>query len=462
MKIKSLLVLSLIFTFICCSEKTDETGMNVFQAIEVKDNPDNILRKTISFNTTEKSSCSISYWRNEDKSDMRTSRTSPAAKRHDIMLIMMKENSTYHFQITDDKQHRSETREFRTGSLDKEMKEYFITDAEDKRDFLFGGFILYANKTADYMLMIDNQAEIVWYERFAPDCCSAISYDAHTQTISFMHGKGELKPCGSNLSCIDLYGNRLLEANIGNLTHNEMHHDLYRMQDGNWIYTNFVHRDYDFSSLGLDEIKTVTGDRLTIINDKNEILWEWTCFDHLDPLKDPNILKVEKRPVIDDWMHTNSIVEDKEGNIYISCNKMKQFMKIDRKTGNVIYRLGYNGNIDIEDSVKPDRLHSLEILENGEIMLFENGDRDREYSRVLSYRVDEKNRKAEALTCIMLPLHLRSHYNSNAYRLDENHLIVHSTANQNTAIMDRQGKILWTSSQKGLSFRAIYIPDGQF
>ena len=276
-----------------------------------------------------------------------------------------------------------------------------------------------------------------------------------------MHGKSKERFCGVEISCVNLYGNIIMNSPSMAMEYPLIHHDIRQLRDGSWIYNHFIDREFDFSSLGVDEVRNVRGDGLTIIDRDGKVIWSWNCFDHLNPLDDPDILDEDGAfgfmAVTEDWLHANSIVEDSEGDFYVSFNRLKQIWKIDRETGDVVYRLGHNGDVAIPDSGVPLYLHSLSILENGDIMIFENGSAERSYSRVLAYRVNEQEKRAEVVTDITLPEDFFSPFQSSVYRVDGSHLLVHSTNGNQSAIVDNSGKIVWQLQVLTSSFRAEYI-----
>ena len=187
---KKILLLFIGFTIILtsCTKYPQFSNNPFFTLNDVKNSNDNILRKEISFNTTSQVECYIEYWSKTDKSDLQHSRVSKKSLEHSITLILLKENSTYNYQIKSNEQQKSKILSFKTEALDKDIKD-FIVSSEINDQYSFDGYILYSNKTSDYLLIIDNKANIVWYERFAPKFNVSCNFNEDTQMISFIDRK---------------------------------------------------------------------------------------------------------------------------------------------------------------------------------------------------------------------------------------------------------------------------------
>ena len=107
------------------------------------------------------------------------------------------------------------------------------------------------------------------------------------------------------------------------------------------------------------------------------ILLDWNSRDHVDRLADP----IEN--ALGDYAHLNSMQVMRDGNLLLSFRHLNQVMKIDRATGDVIWRLG--GRVTDEPSSVgqftfvddpsggPCAQHTARELANGDIQIFDNG-----------------------------------------------------------------------------------------
>ena len=139
----------------------------------------------------------------------------------------------------------------------------------------------------------------------------------------------------------------------------------------------------------------VTGIVIQKIDSAKNVVFQWRSWDHI-PITDAtheNLLTS-----IIDYMHTNSIDVDYDGNIIISSRHLDEITKIDVTTGDIIWRFGGKQNqfSFINDTAKFSHQHSARRLSNKNILLFDNGNyHSPQYSRAAEYRLDEQDKKAE-------------------------------------------------------------------
>lgn len=106
-----------------------------------------------------------------------------------------------------------------------------------------------------------------------------------------------------------------------------------------------------------------------------------------------------------DFCHTNMTYPDYDGNYLFSNRNLSTITKVDRKTGNIIWKLGGKENqftfIGENASNSPNYFsfqHHVRRNLNGNITLFDNGlQHNPQYSRGVEYKIDEVNKTAEML-----------------------------------------------------------------
>jgi len=110
----------------------------------------------------------------------------------------------------------------------------------------------------------------------------------------------------------------------------------------------------------------IWGDVVHEIDRDGRTVWEWRACEHLDPEKDA-ICRLENRTL---WPYINSLWICKDGDILISLRATNEAIKVDRETGEINARYG-RGKIT--------HGHDARELDNGNIMLFDNGSHRHEY-----------------------------------------------------------------------------------
>lgn len=131
--------------------------------------------------------------------------------------------------------------------------------------------------------------------------------------------------------------------------------------------------------------------------DKN-VIFQWRSWDHYD-LRDSY---ADLTQSLFDGIHINSIEFDLDNNLLLSALALGEITKINRQTGEIIWRMGGKNNqftfINESETYAPLYFmyqHDVRRLSNGNIVLFDGGDRDRRsWSRAVEYQMDETNMTA--------------------------------------------------------------------
>lgn len=127
--------------------------------------------------------------------------------------------------------------------------------------------------------------------------------------------------------------------------------------------------------------------------DKN-LLFEWRSIDHIPVIESQHVALTSSKI---DYVHGNSIEEDTDGNLIISCRHLDQVNKIDINNGNFIWRLGgvKNEFTLVNDSIWFTYQHDVRRLPNGHITMFDNGNFHANIcSYAREYELDEVNKTA--------------------------------------------------------------------
>jgi arylsulfate sulfotransferase len=166
------------------------------------------------------------------------------------------------------------------------------------------------------------------------------------------------------------------------------HHDFAVLPNGHVIVIAAENK-VETGLTGYTSPVVVTGDVLVDLDENHKPVWVWSEFDHLD---------VNRHPMsFPDWTHTNSIVySPDDGDLIISSRHQSWVMKIDYHdgtgTGNILWKLGYQGDFTLKNGTDPIdwqyAQHDANIASTNssgvfQMMMFDNGD-----NRVLDYNGD--------------------------------------------------------------------------
>ncbi|MCH2143204.1 MAG: aryl-sulfate sulfotransferase [Phycisphaerales bacterium] len=141
-----------------------------------------------------------------------------------------------------------------------------------------------------------------------------------------------------------------------------------------WGGVLMVVRDYrEVTQDGVS--RTWQGDRIVEMNPvTNEIVFDWSTFDHFST-DDYDVFQTNHW---NDWTHINDAhIEPSDGRIWISVRHLSRITAIDYDTGEIAFNIGMelpSGDVTVGDDLFSYQ-HSPMLLENGNLLLFDNGNR---------------------------------------------------------------------------------------
>ncbi len=252
-------------------------------------------------------------------------------------------------------------------------------------------FQLLPNQQFGYLMILENDAQPVYYKRFdylmldfKPQPNGSLTY--------FNSNTGRYYEMNRSFEVVDSF-----ECGNGYIT--DMH-ELEILSNGHAL---IIANDYEYVAMdtivaGGDPNAVVLGNIIQELDNNKNVVFEWRSWDHFQI--------TDATPDIDltgssiDYVHCNSIEEDDDGNLIISCRHMDEVTKINRQTGDIIWRLGGEYCVNnqftfINDSTGFSHQHDARRITNGNLTLFDNGNlHNPQYSRGCEYQLDETNMTA--------------------------------------------------------------------
>ncbi len=175
-------------------------------------------------------------------------------------------------------------------------------------------------------------------------------------------------------------------------------HELRIIENGHTLMFS-----YDQQRVGMDTVVSggnpnalVTGLVLQELDADKNLVFQWRSWDHYkitDATDDINLTDS-----LIDYVHGNAIELDYDGNILLSCRHMDEITKINRTTGDIIWRWGgihckNNQFTFLNDSLGFSHQHCIRRLSNGNYTIFDNGNlHSPQFSRSVEYQMDEANK----------------------------------------------------------------------
>ncbi|MFC2131230.1 aryl-sulfate sulfotransferase [Bacteroidota bacterium] len=179
-------------------------------------------------------------------------------------------------------------------------------------------------------------------------------------------------------------------------------HEFIVLPNGNVILTAMDPRWMDLSSI-IDKGEpnvNVSGSVIQELDHEKNVVFQWQSWDFID-INDTYEKTLHSGSFV--YAYINAIDIDNDGNYIVSLRHACQIIKINRTSGEIMWRLGGKKNqFEFINDYKPSdsayfsHQHHIQRLPNGNIIFFDNGwIRDPQFSRAVEYKIDESNFLAE-------------------------------------------------------------------
>lgn len=406
----------------------------------------NVLLPQIQFETHTDDRVYIEYWP-EQRLDKRQSSTFSTGRLHAITLVNLTQLTTYQFRVCRaGRTRKSKTFSFVTGAVPETV---FQPEKVKIDTSLFNGYILVrrlSKSGADAIL--NNEGDVVWYHLYDTVVSRAFSWTKY-KTVLSTYDSAEIVE-------VDLMGNEVLRMNLEDFNiSNKLHHEIvYSSKDEISLITLDSAR-LDLRRFGGSRNQMLRADGLLVVNKQGQKIWDWNLLSQTSPLHfDGGSFSLTQS-----WGHANSFTIDAHGNYLVSFRDFNQIWKISRKDGSILWKLGKNGDFEMDPDSYFIWQHGIHFNSKGELMMFDNGSaNDRPNSRVLCFRLDEDARKAVTTLKVVLPLELSDNRMCSAeYIADGKYLVCITRRGGVVAVVNDDGEILWKVILKAPSYRAYYL-----
>lgn len=256
-------------------------------------------------------------------------------------------------------------------------------------------------------------------------------------------------------------------------------HDFLILPNGHYL---LIGKQTEVQDLSLkkyfNQLHPITGskrarvkyDVIQELDKSKKPVFQWSSKDHFKP-EDADRFYLTDTAIVD-VTHFNSVDEDKNGNLLISARFYNEVLKVNKKTGKIIWRMGgkYNTLNVLNDSLPFLGQHDARFTGPNTFSLFDNGhtyDSLRQNARALEYEVNDSLNTATLIWSHSNPEIIYSQAAGNVQRIKDSHTLVNygktSPGGQNMTIelLDKRNeKILSLSFPDTMaSYRAYYYDD---
>ena len=175
-------------------------------------------------------------------------------------------------------------------------------------------------------------------------------------------------------------------------------HELQVLADGTYLMVVLTTQTVDMSRyvVGGNPAASVTEDIFQEFSPSGELIFQWRAWDHFDVRDEAQFINILSSSF--DFAHMNAIDVDTDGHILISDRNLSEITKINRDTGEIIWRLGgvHNQFTFINDPLNgPSNQHAVRVVTTNDYTMFDNGNlHNPSMSRGVEYLINPTNQTA--------------------------------------------------------------------
>lgn len=310
--------------------------------------------------------------------------------------------------------------------------------------------------TQAYAVVVDRAGELVWTKRFDddgtfPNDLAVQSYRGEP-VLTYWRGSSPERGWGNGeYVLLDSSYREIATVRAGNGYHADFH-DLLLTDRGTAYLMSYptVRGNPEVREGVIQEVDVATG----------RVLFEWHSIDHVG-LEESVAPPPDEPDEAFDYFHVNSVDEGPDGDLLISARHTNAIYKIDRETGEVLWRMGgYRNDFRLGEGVEFAWQHDARWRPGGRISLLDNGsnlDSEGPPSRALTLAVDETAETAEVVSSFESPDGLTSGSQANHQLLPSGNSVVGWGSRPSFTAFAESGEVLLhaTLPENTFSYRAL-------
>lgn len=285
------------------------------------------------------------------------------------------------------------------------------------------GYIFLANTSisslpiSPYLMILDDNANPIFYKKVKPN---ALDFKKQPNGNLTYFSSPDLKYYE-----LDNHYNLVDSFYCGNGYTTDLH-ELRLLSNGHALLLGSDQQIVDMRSIiqNGDSAALVSGAIIQELDENKNVVFQWRSWDHF-LITDATHENLTAHVI--DYVHANALEIDNDGNILLSSRHMDEITKINRLTGETIWRLGGNNNQFnfLNDPDKFSHQHAIRRIANGHITLFDNGNfHSPSYSRAVEYNIDEQNKTIQLVWQFRNSPDYYSYAMGNVQRLDNGNTLI--------------------------------------
>ncbi|MFT5679497.1 MAG: hypothetical protein ACI8RZ_000401 [Myxococcota bacterium] len=358
----------------------------------------------------------------------RISPMTSSGTEHEVQLLGLWADTDFHFQVVstgeDDTEWLSEDHTVTTGSLPPEIPQMSFTGEAGWEGFIFAPI-----QGINYLAAaVDNQGRVVWYKVLD-------STTHHVMRAQMLDDGSAVAIC---MAGQDSQGNKedgyvLLVSMDGSVEQEVavpyIDHDMALKPDGTIV--GIVLKNEEGFSQAADSIQDVTHDGVM-----TEIFSAW---DHIDWLAGEQLAG-------GNWTHANALdYYPEEDAYYMAMKELHTMVKVDGTSGEVQWAFGGAGNqFTFAEGTEPLSMHhQFHAYSDNRLVVFENGEPSRGYSKAREFELDTKNMIATEVWSYTREPSVYVFAKGDVERLDNGNTLVTWSSSGEIQEVTPEGGVVW-------------------
>jgi hypothetical protein len=238
------------------------------------------------------------------------------------------------------------------------------------------GYIFIAPKKGagqDGPMIIDDFGQLVWFSknRYATDF--KVQHYQGEPVLTWWEGKVVQAHGVGEYMIFDNSYREVTRVRPGNAYRGDLHEFLISTQD-TALFTIYNLVRLDLSPVGGPKDGVVwQGIAQELDIESGRVLFEWHSLDHISLEESYYVLPEDAQKPFD-YFHINSIDIDRDGNLLVSARNTSAVYKVERKSGEIIWRLGgKKSDFEMGPGTRFAFQHDARRQPDGTITIFDNG-----------------------------------------------------------------------------------------
>jgi hypothetical protein len=284
------------------------------------------------------------------------------------------------------------------------------------------GYIFLDNRTSgndSYNVIFDNTGSPIWYLQTSDE--RRDMKVQHNGVLTMLARTGGTRFIGLDTH----YREIALYQPVNGYSTDE--HELQVLEDGGYLIIGLRTNTVDMSQY-VTGGRTDASVRETVIQEftaAGEMIFQWRAWDNFD-IRDVQLENLQGGSIR--FPHMNAIDIDEDGHILLSSRHINEVTKINRDTGEIIWRLSgaHSDFTFVNDPLNGFRCqHAIRVVGSGRYLLFDNGNlHSPPVSRAVEYELDPNTMTATLVWEFREMPDVYSHYMGNTQRLPNGNTLI--------------------------------------